>query len=258
MTTATGIDAPTDAQALLESWDRQQTAFIRYRDQRFASIVSMVRRVCGAAPRVLDLACGPGSMSRAVRDALPEARIVACDKDPLLLAIARDVFAGDEKMEILEIDLDDAGQVLALPGVFDAAMSSTALHWLHPPALAALYYALADKIRQGGVFMNGDHLYYDEIAQPSFRRIASEDDADQQETHFAAGVDTWEDWWAKATACARYAEAAAARETVWEGKNNPTPKVTLGYHLETLRSAGFAETGTIWQYLDDVVVCAIR
>ena len=35
------------------------------------------------------------------------------------------------------------------------------------------------------------------------------------------------------------------------------PKVTLGFHLESLRGAGFVETGTVWQYLDDHVVYGV-
>lgn len=246
------------ALALLESWDRQQTAYIRHRDLRFASIVGAVRTLCGPTPRVLDIACGPGSLSRALRAELPEARILGCDKDPLLMAFAREVFAGDPLVEIVTTDLDHAEEILALPGEFDAAISSTALHWLQPGALSALYFALAQKIRPGGVFLNGDHFYYDAKTQPGLRRLAAADDTVQKEVRFGAGVDDWEGWWAKATAAPGFADAAAARAKIWEKRTAPAPKVTLGYHLETLRSAGFAEVGTVWQFLDDWVLAAIR
>ncbi len=40
--------------------------------------------------------------------------------------------------------------------------------------------------------------------------------------------------------------------------HTPPPKVTAEFHLEALRTAGFRETGTVWRYLDDVVLCAVR
>jgi len=254
----TSTQKQTDGFALLESWDRQQTAFIRLREHRFNTIVTAVRGLTGDKPRILDLACGPGSLSRAIRVALPDAQIVACDKDPVLLAIAKDVFADDARTDVIDLDLDDAAGITALAGSFDAVICSTALHWLQPSALSALYFALADKIRPGGVFLNGDHFLYDAVAQSSLKRLAKEDDAAQQAEHFGSGVDTWDEWWSKATATPRYQDAVAERELVWAHKNGSTPKVTVGYHLETLRSAGFSEVGTIWQYLDDWVVAAVR
>ncbi|MET0416762.1 MAG: hypothetical protein ABW022_12165 [Actinoplanes sp.] len=38
----------------------------------------------------------------------------------------------------------------------------------------------------------------------------------------------------------------------------PQPLSSLEFHLAALRTAGFTETGTVWQYLDDYVVLARR
>lgn len=37
-------------------------------------------------------------------------------------------------------------------------LTATALHWLHSEPLAALYGRVADLVRDGGVFMNADHM----------------------------------------------------------------------------------------------------
>lgn len=245
------------ARSLLARWDAQQTAYIKHRDQRFAVMADTIRRVCGPAPRVLDLACGPGSLTASLRQAMPEASVVALDKDPVLLAIASDVFAADARVVVGDADLDVAGWASALEGGFDAVVSSTALHWLTPERLAALYFELAEIVVPGGLFMNADHLLYDAQGQKTLRRVALIDDEDNQQAAFGAGVDDWDQWWAAASAVPDYAEAVARRPSVWT-KDGPRPKVTLGYHLEALRSAGFVETGTVWQYLDDYVVCAVR
>ena len=245
------------AQSLLARWDAQQTAFIKHRDLRFDAIVQTIARVCSPSPRVLDVACGPGSLTRAVLAAIPEASIVAVDKDPVLLSIARDVLGGDSRVDIRDSDLDDPAWGQTLEGPFDAVVSSTALHWLRPEILSRLYFQFSDMIKPGGVFLNGDHLQFDETAQPTLRRIAKEDDAYNQKQAFDNGTDNWDEWWEAAAAHPPYADAVVERAKRWEGKK-PGPMLTLGYHLETLRSAGFAEIGTVWQYLDDYVVCAVR
>lgn len=242
---------------LLANWDRQQTAFIRHRDLRFDTILTTVERVCGRTPRILDLACGPGSLGLAARKRFPDAEIIGCD-NPILLRMAHVAFAEDDKTSLLTVDLDHAEQVLALPGMFDAVISSTALHWLQPGKLSELYLALADKVRPGGVFLNGDHFLYDAMAQPSFRQLALDDDKAQQAAEFAKGVDDWETWWSKAAAAPGFEDAAIARAEVWKDKLAPARKVSLAYHQAALRSAGFSEVGSVWQYLDDWVVAAIR
>ncbi|PFG16215.1 methyltransferase family protein [Propionicimonas paludicola] len=242
---------------LLERWDRQQSAYIRHRNQRFDAIANVVEELVGPNPRVLDLACGPGSLTARIRLRLPGSTVVSVDKDPLLIAIGTDVFASDPQAQFQLADLDDPAWLDHL-GTFDAVVSSTALHWLAPGVLARVYFELAGLIRPGGVFLNGDHLQYDAATLPLLSQLAERDDQQQQEQAFATGADSWDAWWALAAGRPGYVEAAAQRELCWQGHDAPPPKVTLGYHLEALRSAGFGEVGTVWQYLDDYVVAAIR
>ena len=138
-------------------------------------------------------------------------------------------------------------------------VSSTALHWLQPAALVDVYRALPRLLRAGGIVLNGDHLSYDERHESTLARIARDDDHVTQQAAFMGAADTWDEWWQAVTEIPRYADALRRRESAWgEDLHQAPPKVTLGFHLELLRSAGFAETGTVWQYLDDHVLYAIR
>lgn len=244
-------------------WDAQQTAYVRHRAERFATIARVVAGVCAGVsePRILDLAGGTGGLGVAVQQAVPGARVVLADKDPVLLALAADRFAGDPRWTVADVDLDDPAwaQHPALAGEpFDAVVSSTALHWLSPAVLTRVYWALAGLVRPGGVLLNGDHFLYDEAAEPALREIARLDDVAQQEAALAAGAETWDQWWAAAEAVPAYADAAARRAQVWAHDDGAPAKVTAGFHLEALRSAGFTQTGTVWRYLDDHVVYGIR
>jgi len=265
-TTTTPTATPDDtarARDLATRWDAQQTAYIRHRAERFATIARVVAAVCAdtSAPRILDLAGGTGSLAEAVLAAVPGATAVVADKDPALLAIAADLAAADPRLVIAEVDLADphwAEHPAIASAPFDAVVSSTALHWLQPGTLVDVLRRTADLLRPGGVLLNGDHLSY-QRDESTMAAIAADDDAATQREGFASGADTWDAWWAAVAETPRYAEALARRDTVWGAElHEAPPKVTLGFHVESLRSAGFAEVGTVWQYLDDRVVYGVR
>ena len=253
-----------DARSLAARWDAQQTGYIRHRAERFDTIARVVAAVCTdvAAPRILDLAGGTGSLAIAVLSRIPGARAVIADKDPALLAIASDLASADRRLEIAEVDLtrdDWAEHPLITQAPFDAVVSSTALHWLQPGTLVDVYRRLTDLLRPGGIVLNGDHLSYSDHHQGVVARIARADDQEMQQETFAGDVDTWDEWWQAVADTPRYAAALARRAQVWGPElHEAPPKVTLGFHLESLRSAGFTETGTVWQYLDDHVLYGVK
>ncbi|MBB2975551.1 SAM-dependent methyltransferase [Microbacterium endophyticum] len=264
MSENTTVDRALVAREVIARWDAQQTGYIRRRAERFDTIGRTVAHVCAgvAEPRVLDLAGGAGSLGAAVLEHVPTAHVVIADKDPALLALARDAWAGDARVEVAQIDLDSDVWVrhpAIVAGEFDAVVSSTALHWLSPDALVRVYFALSGLARPGGIVLNGDHLSYDAVSEPAMRAFALSDDADMQRDTFGAGVDTWDEWWDAVAASGAYGTELAARDAVWGSElHEPPLKVTLGFHLETLRSAGFAQVGTVWQYLDDHVLYGVR
>src|SRR6476660_7059252 len=107
MTTTTG----TDWRAWQESWDRQQEWYMPDREERFRVMLDMVEACVGPAPRVLDLACGTGSITDRLLKRFPDAVSTGVDLDPALLAIAEGTFAGDPRVTFVTADLKDAGWV---------------------------------------------------------------------------------------------------------------------------------------------------
>ena len=76
--------------SLLDSWDRQQAAYIAEREARFNAQLDVLALAAGQDFHVVDLACGPGSLSLRILQRFPQARVTAIDLDPLLLAGAPD------------------------------------------------------------------------------------------------------------------------------------------------------------------------
>ena len=131
MTDADTTTATADWRAWQESWDRQQEWYMPDREERFRVMLDMVEALVGTSPRVLDLACGTGSITARLFDRFPDATSTGVDLDPALLAIAEGTFEGDERVSFVTADLKDPEWSAKLPyDSYDAVLTATALHWL--------------------------------------------------------------------------------------------------------------------------------
>ena len=74
----------TDWRAWQQSWDRQQEWYMPDREERFRVMLDMVEALVGPEPRVLDLACGTGSITDRLFERFPEATSTGVDLDPAL------------------------------------------------------------------------------------------------------------------------------------------------------------------------------
>ncbi|MDA0184389.1 class I SAM-dependent methyltransferase [Solirubrobacter phytolaccae] len=240
---------------ILERWDAQQAAYIADREGRFAIMLDVLALTVGEAPLVVDLACGPGSLSARVLARFPAARVVALDLDPLLLQVAEESLAPyADRLTLLDADLTADDWPAAVSAAFDgeppkAAVSTTALHWLTPSQLVGVYAHAATLLAPGGVLLNGDHFRFSEHEHPTLHRAAGEHDAATQRRAFADGAPDWEAWWTEARALPGGAELGAERDRRFAARPAPEP-TTIEFQLAALRQAGFDEVAPVWQLLD--------
>ena len=112
--------------------------------------------------RVLDLGSGDGRLIDLVLRHCPETRGIALDFSPAMLDGLRARFAGSDRVEIVAHDFD-----ASLPdlGVFDAVVSSFAIHHVEHPRKRSLYGEVFTRLEPGGVFLNLEH-----VASPTPRR----------------------------------------------------------------------------------------
>jgi SAM-dependent methyltransferase len=141
----------------------------------------------------------------------------------------------------------------------DAALSTTALHWLWPEPLEALYRDLGRVLRPGGLLLNGDDLSFGP-ATPTLARLADRRlEALWTDASFQArGLETAEQWWAAFSAEPAVAPAVAERERRFASMTRQTSPPGFDAHVAALDAAGFAEIGTIWQVLSNRVLLAVR
>lgn len=262
----------TPWKALLDAWDQQQSGYLLHRERRFAAVLDALSHAVdsegeSAAPqRILDLGCGPGSFSARLLTRFPDAEVVALDIDPVLLAIGQGALGdADGRLTWVDADLRIPNwhtQVAGQP--FDAAVSSTALHWLGPAQLTAVYSRLARLTRPGGRFLNADNLAYD-AGLPTLTALARTAADTHSAQVFAEGTPDWDRWWDEVAAVPEL--AAARTEKHRRAEQRPaedfdhvalTGLTTLRLHVAALREAGFTEVDTIWQHHDDRILLAVR
>jgi SAM-dependent methyltransferase len=269
----------------INRWDAQQQLYMPDREERFTALIDAVEAGTGRDdPLVLDLGCGPGSLAVRLLDRMPKAHVVAIDSDPVLLALGNAGYGGRPGLRFADQDLRAPGWpgALGLDRPADAAVSTTALHWLRAGALRAMYAELATVVRPGGLLLDGDELKEDETVAPTLARLgqAMAERAVLRATGYlpddvpdrvagdapdgaagggqASNGENWKAWWQAANSAPELAAPAAERQQRRLSEDHHgSESVLLGEHVDALRAAGFAEIGTLWQHGDNRILCAV-
>jgi tRNA (cmo5U34)-methyltransferase len=113
------------------------------------------------ASRILDLGSGGGRLLALVKSARPRAQFVGLDFSPTMLDALQKLFATDSTVAIVSHDFENQ---IPLMGLFDAVISSFAIHHVSHERKRTLYREIFDLLAPGGVFCNLEH-----VASPSPR-----------------------------------------------------------------------------------------
>jgi ubiquinone/menaquinone biosynthesis C-methylase UbiE len=157
-----------------EIWKRSDVA-AAFLDERSLLIpdrqrqLEVMLRVIRSAPkeprRVLDLGAGDAILLATVLEAFPKAEGIAVDFSPLMLEQARRRLAAfDGRATTLAGDLQTPAWQDALRGSFEVVVSGFAIHHLSHDRKRAVYREIYDRLAEGGVFVNAEH-----VASPTAR-----------------------------------------------------------------------------------------
>ncbi len=100
--------------------------------------------------RILDLGAGDGRLLALAKLARPEAKGVALDFSPPMLAAARERFAQDATVAVVDHNLNAP---LPEMGEFDVVLSSFAIHHLDDARKFALYQEIFAILEPGGALL---------------------------------------------------------------------------------------------------------
>jgi trans-aconitate 2-methyltransferase len=150
---------------MTHTWDPER--YLTYADERGRPFVELVARVGADRPEdVVDLGCGPGTLTTLLRARWPEARIRGLDSSPEMIGRARAV---DDSIEFEVADLRDWAH-----GVepVDVLVSNATLQWI--PGHLDLLPSLAARVRRGGWLAFQVPGNFDEPSHTIRRDLAAE------------------------------------------------------------------------------------
>lgn len=240
-------------------WDAQQAGYMADREGRFRVLFDALEAVVGDGPMtVVDLGCGLGSIGARLVERFRQASVVGVDVDPVLLLLGRGAYAGRERLAFVEADLREPGWFdrLGLDRA-DAAVSSTALHWLGGDQVRRLYHDLAGLLRPGGVFLDADHSRPG--AGAAGLAAAAERMTGLHRARAAAPApESWEQWWTAIRAEPALAAAVAARDRLGHAHRDGRHELTDDDHRRLLHEAGFRATDVLWRHGGERLLAALR
>lgn len=129
---------------------------------RFMNIDSYkdsINRFCSLSnnpkPGILELACGPGNITKYLKHRLPDSSILAVDLAPGMIEIAR------REVDNVEFNVLDVRDISRLPDKYDMIMCSFCLPFLSKDDTSKLISDCAGLLNEGGVLyvstMEGDN-----------------------------------------------------------------------------------------------------
>ncbi|MEV7434946.1 class I SAM-dependent methyltransferase [Streptomyces griseoviridis] len=241
----------------VERWERQQQLYALDREERFAVIADATEHLCvdRDRPLLLDLGCGPGSLSARLARRLPDAEIVAVDMDPVLLELGRTQHADAARYVDAVIGEEGWTDALQLDRNVDVAVTTTALHYLPANVLIRTYTALAALLRPGGALVNGDHFPPDGSPCSELTAHVGLRRAERTGAHGPVDED-WGAWWQAAAGDPELADLFQERAKRYSSSVDGNQHLSVGRHTQLLRGAGFAHVTTVWQVGDSCVLVA--
>jgi trans-aconitate 2-methyltransferase len=148
-------------------WDPAQ--YMKYADERSRPFYELVARVNAADPRrVVDLGCGPGTLTVTLADRWPQAYVEGVDSSPEMIEKAVALRADDSRITFRLGDLRDWRPREPV----DVLLANAALHWV--PGHLDLLAGLVSHVAEPGWFAFQVPGNFDEPSHVILRGLAAE------------------------------------------------------------------------------------
>jgi len=110
-----------------------------------AELDSFIDRLPKPSPSILEIACGPGNITRYLLDRLPDARILGTDLAPAMIDLAR------MNCPTASFEVMDCRNLSSLKQRFDSVIAGFCLPYLNPAEAAELFSNISQLLNEGGL-----------------------------------------------------------------------------------------------------------
>ena len=198
-------------------------------DEMIGALVSVIPFPKESAFSMIDLGCGTGTVSKAVKNSFPKARVTCVDIAGKMLKIASDKLNGDAKC--VQADFN----AFNFEEEYDLIVSSLALHHLENDGdKLAFYRKIHAALNPNGMFINIDVvLGGDERLQRVY-------------------LEKWRAFMARSVPEEEITEKWLPNYYV---EDRPAKLTT---HLEMLKNCSFSAVDVIYKYYNYAVYCAVK
>jgi tRNA (cmo5U34)-methyltransferase len=209
-----------------EQYDSIIKNLVPYYHQMVEAIVNTIPFEYSSDIEVLDLGCGTGTVSRAIKNAFPNAKLTCLDISDNMLRIAGSKLYDAPETAYISSDFYN----FSFDKRYDAVVSSLALHHLTTKEDKLNFYKkIYSALNAGGILVNADVV------------LATTDTL--QELYM-------KQW--KSFMCSNIPESEVERKWIPQYYEEDRP-VSLLEHFEMLKEAGFIGIDVIWKYYNGCV-----
>ncbi|SEB62717.1 trans-aconitate 2-methyltransferase [Nocardioides exalbidus] len=132
---------------MAHTWDPDR--YLQYADERGRPFVDLVGRIDADAPAtVVDLGCGPGNLTRLLKERWPDAKVAGVDSSAEMIEKASEI--DGIAWQVDDLRTWATPDPLALRAPIDVLVSNATLQWL--PEHLDLLPGLLDRVAAGGWF----------------------------------------------------------------------------------------------------------
>ena len=250
-----GSESPSDAKHsewqntwgsrdFVERWATKGGWQAPIREPQTAMVLRMIPHPIDAPIRVLDIGAGYGSLAVAVLLDRPCATAVCLDASNAMLKLGRERNTDlMNRLSFIQGSLESAVWLETVDGVFDAVISSRALHhFTEHERRRDIFKEVFSLLRPGGCFINADNVRAPtETLKERYRR-ARDEYLDRFVRHSTGGK-------------TNLAEVRAATPSSYHGPHN---NGYLEQELTWLEEAGFVDVDCFWKFTTMVVYGGFR
>ena len=153
----------------MHTWDPER--YLTYADERGRPFVELIARIAATDPAtVVDLGCGPGNLTRLLKERWPEATVRGLDSSPEMIAKAKAIDGIDFAVADLREWAGSTGE--AGSSEVDVLVSNATLQWV--PGHLELLPALVGRVKPGGWFAFQVPGNFDEPSHTIRKELADE------------------------------------------------------------------------------------